>query len=403
MSKKFKALTLDDFFNDSKSSGFSGSGVDSKSSGFCGSNTNSNSSNSSKSINRGKTDKEIFEEFIKSQEGRHITEADGKYIVSRVIKGERKIFGEFTHYDYALDYEHNLIIHGWNDFFNPSNLSPFGKFITKKGNKFYITRNIDGKRINFGSYSRLMPALLKREELIDENWGSDEELNFHERSQYGKYITFFNGVYTITKKLDGKLYNFGYFDSLENATLARDILVQNNWDDSKVPERLYSWRFFIRSYPLFEAWEIFNLIDEDYVSFGLFKTLDIAKEALNILIDNGWNSAYVPLDYYHERSNIRILKRKKKEYFTVVRKVNDDLERFGSFYSYEEALEFRNELLLNNWVLEEEEQQFDEFIFFKGDKFTVKKDGVIYGEFDRICDAADFMRECIRKNWQMES
>jgi len=363
----------------------------------------SSSNDSSNQRTSPKTDEEVFEDFVKSQQGKYISKQDDKYIISRTIKGERKIFGHFALYEYAEEYERNLIINGWNDIFTPRQLSPYGKFIRKSDKKFYIIREINGERIKFGPYYKLKVALLKREELIDDNWGSDEELNLQSKGKYGKYITFFSDKYEVNKVIDGQLYNFGYFDTLDDATKARDILLENNWDDSKVPDSLYSWRFFTRYHPLFNSWELFNIIDGDLISFGLYETVEIAKEVLNILIENDWNTSFIPLECLHEYSNIRRFKRPDKYYYSVIRKVNDELLSYGSFEDYDEALKLRNELYMNNWILEEEEEErFNDFIYLKDGKYTVKNNGLVYGEFDTIDDANEFMIECVKKNWKMD-
>ncbi len=346
-----------------------------------------------------KADEEKFADFVKSQQGKYISTEDDKFIVSRVIRGQRKIFGRFTNLEYAKEYETNLIINGWDDTFK-SNVSPCGKFIRKNEGKFYIIREINGQRINFGSFNHLDAAIKKREELIDDNWGIDEDFQ-SEKSPYGKYISCLNDLYYIQKNLDNEIYNFGTFDSLEDAITARDILISNNWDDSKVPDNLYSWRFFIKYRGVYNAWVIHNLVGNDLISFGLFNTVEDAKKALNILIENDWNTSYVPLEYYHERSNIRSFKRSSGIYYSVVRGINGEAVDFGSFENKSEAIEFRNQLLLSNWVIEnrDEEEKYDEYIYQIGDKIVVKKDDIIYGEFDRICDAVDFRLECIKSNW----
>ena len=86
-------------------------------------------------------DKEIFKDFVKSQECKYITKEGDYYIVSREIKGKEVIFGKFTDLEYAKEYERNLIIHGWNNYFMKT-VSPYGKFISKNGNKFYIFVNL---------------------------------------------------------------------------------------------------------------------------------------------------------------------------------------------------------------------------------------------------------------------
>ena len=155
------------------------------------------------------------------------------------------------------------------------------------------------------------------------------------------------------------------FDTLEDAVAARNILIKNNWDVDKVPESLYSWRFFTEYNPLTHTWEISNLIGDDIVSFGFFKSIPIAKKALGILIENNWDSSHIPLEYYYEDSNIRPFKRSKETYYGVVRRINFELVTIASFEDKRDAIAFRDSLFLNNWSLEEEEQQFDNFIFIR--------------------------------------
>ena len=219
------------------------------------------------------------------------------------------------------------------------------------------------------------------------------------QSEEGKYISLAGDKFFIQKESFGKIEDYGFYDTLDDAVAARDILVSNNWDIEKVPESLYSWRFFTEYNPLTHSWEISNLIGGDIVSFGLFKSIDIAKKALKILIDNDWKSSAVPLDYYYEDSNIRPFVRSKVTYYGVVRRINFNMVTIDTFEDKSEAIEFRNSLLMNNWEIEEPEQQFDTYIFIKGDQYTVKNDGEVYGVFNKICDASDFVKECVKNNW----
>lgn len=215
----------------------------------------------------------------------------------------------------------------------------------------------------------------------------------------GRFISYSGGKFLIQKRVNGQIMPFGYFDTFEDAVIARDILVNNNWDIDKVPEGLYSWRFFTEYNPLTHTWEISNLIGDDIVSFGLFKSIPIAKKALEILIENNWDSSYVPLEYYYEDSNIRPFKRSKGTYYGVVRRINFELVTIATFEEKRDAIAFRDNLFMNNWNLDEEEQLFDNYILVKGDKYTVMYDGVEYGVFDRICDASEFVIECVKNNW----
>ena len=352
---------------------------------------------------------EIFQNYLKDNQGKYISLEDGKYVVSRIIRGERKIFGKFLLFEYAQDYEYKLMLNSWDEPFRTRNISPYGKFLTKKGDEFYIYRTIKGKSHFFGSYSNINDAIKAREDWIDNNWGFEEDISSFKEAEYGKYIVFQNGLFKIQKVFEGELYNFGIFDTLADATTARDILIQNNWEDSLVPETLYSWRFFTFYNPPLNGWEIRNVIDTNLLSFGVFPSIENVKTAIKILIDNDWNSSNVPLDLYSKYSNIQYFKRPKGEVYSVVRRINDTFERYGSFNTYEEALEERNKLLLSNWDVEEiDEEKVDEFIYQRSDgKYYVKNevDGVmrIFGVFNDFVEAIIFRLECIKANWDLDS
>ena len=112
---------------------------------------------------------EEFADFVKSQQCKYITKEDGYYIVSREIKGKREIFGKFTTLEFARDFETNLIINSWNNYF-PLNVSRFGKYLFKRRGKFYISRTVHGKKRHYESFDNLSDAIKAREELIENNW-----------------------------------------------------------------------------------------------------------------------------------------------------------------------------------------------------------------------------------------
>lgn len=349
----------------------------------------------------------IFNEYIENNRGKYISKENEKYVVSRIIRGERKVFGKFMLFEYAEDYEYKLMINSWDEPFRTKNISPYGKFITKSSKKFHIQRTINGISKTYGSFEDINDAIAAREQLIDDNWGVEEDLTSFEGG-FGKYISLYNGLYKIQKSLDGQVDDYGIFDTLEDAITARDILMENNWDDYLVPEDLYSWRHFTTYNPPLNGWEIRNLINTDLVSFGVFSSIDNVKKAIKILIENDWNTSKVPLELYSPYSNIRYYKRSKGEVFVVIRRINDGFERYGSFNTFEEAVEQRNKLFWSNWkVKEEEEEKVDEFIYQKGTKYYVKNeiDGVMrtFGVFDDFVSAIIFRLDCIRKNWNLPS
>ncbi len=342
-----------------------------------------------------------FADFVKSQEGKYISKEGRYYIVSREIKGENAIFGKFTTLEFAREFERNLIINSWDRYFH-SYVSRYGKYLTKSRGKFHITREIKHKKRNYGTFDNLSDAIEAREKLIENNWGFKKPFKIRFKCDPNIYRSY--DLFKIGKKIEGKWYEFGIYDTYEDALLARDILFESNWDHSKIPLKLISSNLFINYRSGLGQWEIMNVIDDVLLSFGLFETRENAEKALDILIDNDWNTSYVPLEYYAENSGIRRFKKKNGDYYVVVRRINERVESLASFENKSDAIEFRNKLHFNNWEIKEEEieEKYDEFIYQVGDKIVVKNEGVVYGEFDRICDAAEFQKECVRKNWKIE-
>lgn len=349
----------------------------------------------------------IFDQFIDQNLGKYISEEGDEFVVSRIIKGERKIFGKFTQLEYAQDYEYKLMINSWDDSFKTDKISPYGKFIYRNNNKFVVERTIKGEKKHFGTFDNIEDAINTREDLIDNNWGIVGKINQIRHGAYGKYIRFSNGIFRVEKTIEGDLLYFGSFDTLKEAEKARDILMKNNWDDTKVPENLYSWRYYTSYYPLLDGWEVSNLIGTDLISFGIFNNASDARLAIKILIENAWDTSCVPFELYHNKSNIREFKRRDKNIYSVIRRVNDDFEIYGTFTNYEDAFNKRNQLLLSNWVIEEVEEKIEQNIYYRNGKYYVKNeiDGImrIFKVFDDLGDAIDFRLKCIKANWDLPS
>ena len=345
------------------------------------------------------TDAPIMEDY-----GKFISKKDGKFIISRVIRGKEKIFGVFDTLKEAKLFRIKLIDNAWDDVLTYD--GPYSKFIYKsKDNRFIIYRNMFGKTKYFGSYRTFEEALEAREMIIDDNWGVEGKIFPYDPNEFGEYITFFNDFFRVKNVINGETFEFGKFDTLENAIQARDILVENDWDSSKVPDYLYSLIFFIDYRPYIYKYEVSNVIDGDLISFGLFDEKEIAERAVEILIENNWDTRYVPLDFYSDYSNII----KQPKYFAVIRKVNEKFDYYSWFENYEDALYERNKLFLCNFKLKDvnyEEEKQDEYIYLKSDgKYYIKREigslMFVYGVYDDFLDAVDARMEFTKKAWKV--
>ena len=222
------------------------------------------------------------------------------------------------------------------------------KFIKKNGNKYEIYKTINGIRKFYGSFDNLFDAQNRRNELIGDNWGySTDELPAPGRKpKYGKYIISHNGFYKICKFVDGQQRYIGKFDSLEDAKEMREYLIKNHWDLSLLPE---------------------EMLDD--------------KRIHNI--------------------------RKIKGRYIVVNTIDGVKKYYDSFDTYEEAKEYLDYLIENNWEVNEdiEEEKIDEFVYLINGKYVVRYeiDGKqkVYGEFDDMDEALQYRIECMRKAWKL--
>ena len=120
----------------------------------------------------------------------------------------------------------------------------FYNHIVKKGDKFVIKTESN----TWGTYSRLEDALHDRDLLVEANWDIGEVLASDEKDNkyYEMELPDFDSTkneckhiyvekikdveyFRIRKKIGGKLKNFGYFETLEEAKEVRDELIKNNW------------------------------------------------------------------------------------------------------------------------------------------------------------------------------
>ena len=98
----------------------------------------------------------------------------------------------------------------------------------KRWRTYVIYKKIKGKQYNFGSYNSLEDAKNARDYFEKEGW----ENCIHKRLQFTNVSNLekSNGKWTIVKQSKGKRTTYGRFDSYEEAAYERDLLKQCGWD-----------------------------------------------------------------------------------------------------------------------------------------------------------------------------
>lgn len=238
--------------------------------------------------------------------------------------------------------------------FESDGLGRYGKYIRKReyDGKFFVLKSIKGEDQTFGYFNSHEEAIKARDELIENNWGlpEDEDVNLVKEGKYGKYISSQYGIYRVSKVIDGKTHYFGQYDDLDDAKYVRDLLIENDWNRKVIPPELY----------------IKNIDKNHYI-------------------------------------------RSTPRGYVVSKIIDGELKYFGTYSTKEEALDVRNELIINNWEIEEyveEEEEYDINVYVKNDVYYVKKEvngeWEVFGTFNDSIEAINFRNICIRKNWDVE-
>lgn len=304
-------------------------------------------------------------------ENSYLSKKKTGYSIIKQINGINKSFGFYKDLDEARRIRDRLVEADWDieklDVETKQSLkmrkidTPYGKYIYREGKTFRLDKTIGNERIIFARSNDIEYLKELRNELIKVDWNidllsgkfKDLQLPAPKTGKYGKYITKSGEQYRISKYMNGKYELFGYYDTLEEATEVRDLLVKNNWDITSVQDHLNPDRAIYRKFNKGEvkAYEIMKRIDGEMKYFGSYSTIEEARRVRDTLEANRWKNLY----------------------------------------------SFEDDSL---------EEKYDENIYRIGEKYFLKKefDGemIIFGVFDDPFEAIDYRLECIKKNWDFD-
>ena len=397
-----------------------------------------------------------------------IYEENGQFVIKKVINGDLITFGTFDNLDEAIGERDELEEYGWPYKPKENVIDEVEKYIFKEDDRFYISKKILDKKIIFGNFDSFERAKTLKRKLMDHAW----HLNLQTRpNKYGKYISKSGKKFVISKDFNGEMKRFGYYKTLDEALMVRDDLVSNNWDmdekfilsnlgienidinigkvgrkyavyqwdDStctiyglyrslraakKIKNRMvsskkndYSYLDKHREkdtkfiYRVGEYYRVSKSIGGKLKNFGHYNTLDEAISVRDELIKNKWDDSFLGLRRILRTSgsyNKHVHKTSRG--YDVVKRIEGELINFGSFETLEEAISYRDELEENNWQVEsfyEEniEEKYDEFIYLRIDgryylKNEIEGEIRIFGIFDNPLDAIAARLDCMKHNWK---
>ena len=280
----------------------------------------------------------IPQEFLNDHANSKREEKFGEYIrfnynyyrVQKTIDGEERNFGSFKQGKNAVHLRNLLIANDWDetrinreffsDYENP-NRNKYARHISRINDKFKVNKTIGGKLKFFGSFKYLGNAVRLRDLLIEANWSESsipEELfrDYSSSNQGGEYIILVNDLYKVHKLIDGKHRNFGSFKEKSNAIRLRDLLIENEWDDSNIPEQFFSDyegyrkrnRYGKNISLINKYFRVYRLVEGKRKYFGSFVDVDNARRLRDLLIENDWDESKISNRFFADHKNTRIKK-----------------------------------------------------------------------------------------------
>lgn len=330
---------------------------------------------------------------------KYISKKNGKFSIDRIFNDKSYNFGVFNNYDDALERVEYLEEEGWpislNDKNDESVLDSYGRNISnleKVDDKIIVFKYINNEKIIFGEFNSVNEAKQIRDNLIANAW---ESMETNDRSKYAKYITKMGGKFAVNKVYKGKIHNFGYFNTFEEALECREELIANNWGELNIPHQMKYGKYISYNGIMYT---IQKMLDDKLHVYGFFNDLNEAKKQRDWLVENNWSRLEVPDDskrHIHKQGN---------EYL-IYMKLENDLEYFGTYPSLEEAKKMRNKLIENDWSLSDSAnvEKISDFIYFDGNFYFIEKEidnqKRIYGVYKNKNQAISDEKTLKRYDW----
>lgn len=195
-------------------------------------------------ISKKKNDYEFLDKY-QEKDTKFIYRVGEYYRVTKSIGGKLKNFGHYNTLDEAISVRDELIKNDWDDSFlglkrvlrSPES---YNKHIRKTARGYDVMKRIDGELTYFGSFETLDEAISYRDELEENNWIVEQNIDENTEEKYDEFI-FLNADsrYYLKNEIDGEMRIFGIFDNPLDAIAARLDCIRNNWNLSSISEKEY--------------------------------------------------------------------------------------------------------------------------------------------------------------------
>lgn len=275
------------------------------------------------------------------------------------------------------------------------------EYITEINGKFSIDRIFNEKRYNFGMFNSYEEALDRIDYLEDEGWpisvdDAEEGTLIDSSGAMLNNIEKINDKFAVFKFINNEKIVFGEFDTIEEANEIKQNLIDNAWESMEPNDRSKYGKYIRKSNNKFVVSRIYK--GENHV-FGYFNTFDEALECREKLVATNWGDLNIP----HEMRCGKYISFNGKMYF--LSKVLDDgtLNVYGFFNELDDAIKQREWLMANNWSKLEVPDDSRRHIHKKGDKFLIykrlKDDLEYFGTYDTLDEAKHARNKLVENDW----
>lgn len=276
-------------------------------------------------------------------------------------------------------------------------------YISEINGKFSVDRIFNDKKYNFGIFDTYEEALDKLEYLEEEGWPISKDVVeknvvIDNLGLSLNNIEKVNDKFIIFKFINGEKIIFGEYYSVDEAKLTRNYLIDNAWESTEPYTRSKYGKYILKDNNKFIVKRTYKGVPH---IFGYFKTLDEAIKRREELVSTNWGELNISL------------KMKKGKYisyngimYTIQRMVDGSINVYGFFNDLDAAIKQRDWLVDNNWSRLEVPDDSKRHIHKQGDKYLIYKrlheDIEYFGTFNSFEEAKKARNKLIENDWVID-
>lgn len=279
------------------------------------------------------------------------------------------------------------------------------EYISNVGGKFSVDRIFNDKQYNFGIFDTYDEALDKLDYLEEEGWPISKDVVEKGKVLDGLGLSLTNieeidDKFVVFKFIKGEKVIFGEFDSIEEAKQIRNNLIDNAWESTEPNTRSKYGKYILKSNN--GKFIVRRTYGGKHHTFGYFKTLDEAIKCREDLVSTNWGDLNISLQMRPGKyiSYNGIM-------YTVQRMVDGSINVYGFFKELDDAIKQRDWLIENNWSKSEVPDDSRRHIHKRGGEYLIYKrssgDIEYFGTFSTFEEAKQMRNKLVENDWVLDN